>query len=101
HGGEHHQLGEIDEVSGPRDHGVTEGVDAAAVAEEIHAEPLAAALKRRPERFARLDQHPEDAVRQRPDAGPRRENRRPAPAVDGELDVAARYALRRDLSIRA
>ena len=42
--GQHHQLREVDQVAEPGDDRIAEGVDAAAIAEEVDAERLAAAL---------------------------------------------------------
>ena len=87
-------------MADPGDDRIAERVDAAAVAQEVHAERLVVAIERGPERLARLDQPLKDGVGQRPDARARFEDRRAAPSVDDELDVAPRHAFRRRLPIR-
>ena len=70
---------------------------------------LVAARQRAPHRRARRDHLLEDRVRQRPDRGAGRVERRPAPSVDGELDVTCaevisaccRSAGASDLQVRA
>ena len=88
HHRQHHQLRQVDQMADPGDHRIAERVDAAAVAQEVDAERLVVAIERGPERLARFDQPLEDRIGQRPDARARFEDRRAAPAVDDELDVA-------------
>ena len=52
HERQHHQLGEVDEMSHPADYRIAQRVDTAAVAEEINPEGLVVALERRPEAVA-------------------------------------------------
>ena len=99
--GQRHELGEVHEMTEPRNHRIAERIDAGPVVEEVDAELLAVARERLPERRARVDHALEHRVGERPHAGARRVDRRAAPAVGDKLDVTSRRALRRNLAIWA
>ena len=54
----------------PGDLGIAERINAAAVAQKVHVEPLAGSCERRPERRPRVDEPLKDRVGQLPDARP-------------------------------
>ena len=97
---QHDQLRQVDQMAGPADDRIPKRVNPAAVALEIHAKRLVVAIEGRPELRPRFDQALEDGVGQRPDTRPGFKNRRAAPSVHHELDVAARHAFRRRLPVR-
>jgi hypothetical protein len=67
--GEHHQLGEIQEMSEGRDDRVAERVDAAPIAEEVDTKRLIVAGDGLPEGLPGLHEPIEHVVRQRPHRG--------------------------------
>src|SRR5262249_31854428 len=87
------ELRKIREMPAGGDDRIAQGVDPAAIVLKEDAERLVVAINRRPERLTRIDHPRERVVGHSPDAAGAGVERRAAPAVHCELDIAAGYPL--------
>ena len=87
--GQHRDFGQVDEMIERRDHRKAERVDTAAIVEQVDVVALLPARQLRPDLVARVFDAREHLVGKRPRSRGIRVERRAAPSVDRELDVAS------------